>query len=135
MRDFHNNFKVIKNHCKQEAGNTAYVVSAARTGFEAIEFIMSLGTLADADTTLTVLVEDSADNSNWTAVDDAYLIGIEAMGLQFDSDNKSGKIGYVGGAKYVRCTVTPSANSGAIDGCLLMIGAHPLLGAINTQVV
>lgn len=135
MFDLHNNIKVLGQHVKQEAGNTAYVATGDRLGFGAVEFLIALGAIADADATFTVLVEDSADNSAWAAVSDDFLLGVEAMGILFSSDNKCGKIGYAGTKRYVRCTLTPAANASAMDAAVVMIGGHPLDCPHSTQLV
>lgn len=62
-----------------------------RKGFESVTYAIALGSIADADATFTVLLEESNDSgmSGAVAVDDADLIGTEALaGFQFDDDNK-----------------------------------------------
>jgi hypothetical protein len=77
---------------------------------------IAAGTLADIDATFTVLVEDSADNSTFAAVDDTYLIGTEAAAsFLFSDDNTAHKIGYVGPKRYARLTITPANNTGNAD--------------------
>jgi hypothetical protein len=118
--------------------NTAYVSQIVDTqNFDSTLFVGQLGSVADADTTLTVLVEDgNASNlSDNAAVDDAYLIGIEAMGLQFDSDNKTFKIGYKGLKRYVRVTITPANNTGNIFLAGVWIQGHARTSPQTTQVV
>ncbi len=92
-----------------------------RLSFEAITFAILTGTLADADATFGVLVEDAneADKSDAAAVPDSGLIsqtaGVAAeaaAGFTFADDKTTRKIGYVNGKRYVRLTVTPSGNSG-----------------------
>lgn len=77
-------------------------------------FVGVLGTNADANATYTVLVEDGNDASltDNAAVADEFLCGVEAMGLNFDSDNAVFKIGYIGPKRYVRVTITPANNTG-----------------------
>jgi hypothetical protein len=112
MKDLHNRIKCSRGISPAAAttDNTAYVSQIVDTAnFDSTEFVGQLGALSDADTTLTVLVEDGdvANLSDNSAVDDAYLLGVEAMALQFDSDNKTFKIGYKGTKRYVRVTITP----------------------------
>lgn len=135
MRDLHNNVKVLDNTCVTITDNTAQVCTADRAGFEAIEFLVALGTVADVDATLTVLVEDSDDNSAWAAVADDFLLGVEAMGLDFADDLTVGKIGYVGGKRYVRVTVTPANNTGSLPIALVALGGFPINGKQVAQVV
>lgn len=84
-------------------------------GFRSMAFVIATGTLADADATFEVLVEegDESNGSDMAAVADSDLIGTEAeAGFDFSADTATRKIGYVGHKRYVRLTVTPSGNSG-----------------------
>ena len=136
MFDLHNNIKVLGNKVGRVADNTAQVLTVDRTGFLSVEFLIAAGTLADADMTTTVLVEDSADNSNWTAVADDFLLGTEAgAALAFDDDNSTAKIGYAGAEQYVRITLTPANNTGNADLALVAIGGHPRTAPQTTQVI
>lgn len=99
------------------ADNTAQVSQIFDTrGMMGIALIIALGSIADADATFTVLVEegDESDLSDATAVADADLIGTEALaGFQFDDDNELRKIGYNGSKRYLRATITPANNASA----------------------
>lgn len=100
------------------ADNTAYVSEIVDVkGFDALTFVIVTGSLADADATFTVLIEDgdAADLSDNVAVADAHLVGTEALaGFTFAADNKTRKIGYIGKKRYVRMTITPANNSGNV---------------------
>lgn len=116
-RDLHNCIDVKRGLSPVVAGtdNTAYVSQIVDTaGAEAVEFIILIGANTDADVTFTVLVEDG-DNSSLTdnaAVADTFLLGTEALaGFTFADDNEVRKIGYVGGKRYVRVTITPADNA------------------------
>ncbi len=112
------------------ADNTALVSQIIdRQGFSALEFAIAIGSIADADATFTVLVEDgdAANLSDAAAVADALLIGTEAAaGFQFDDDNETRKIGYAGNKRYVRLTITPTGNASAalIAAIAILGGAH-----------
>jgi hypothetical protein len=93
-----------------------------RLGFESVTFAILTGTLADADATFAVLVEDAnaADKGDAAAVPDEGLIGLTigltpeaAAGFTFADDKATKKVGYVNSKRYVRITVTPSGNGGA----------------------
>ena len=59
---------------------------------------------------------------------DTFLLGTEAQaGFQFDDDNECRKIGYVGGKRYVRATITPASNASAA-----LIAAVWVLGHART---
>lgn len=125
LLDLADNLYIARGLSPVAAGtdNTAYVSQifdcANKTG---VCFAILFGTNTDADVTFTVLVEDGDNSalSDNAAVDDAYLTGVEAMGLDYADDNTVSKIGYTGTKRYVRVTITP-ANNGAgniyIAGC------------------
>lgn len=140
MRDLHNNVKYLAaiNPAAATTNNTAFVSAIVDTAnFGSCEFIGVLGSVADADTTLTVLVEDGNDSglSDNGAVADEHLLGVEAMGLNYDSDNKVFKIGYIGPKRYVRVTVTPANNTGNIFLAAVWALGHSRVGPQSTQVV
>ncbi len=119
LLDLHNEIKASRGISPTAAvtDNTAFVSQILDTnGFLSAEFIGLFGAIADADVTFTVLVEDGDDSglSDAAAVADEHLLGVEAMSLQFDSDNKTFKIGYIGPKRYVRVTITPANNTGNI---------------------
>ena len=96
--------------------NTAFVSEIVDTaGAESATFVILTGSLADADATFAVLFEDGnvSNLSDNAAVDDAFLIGTEALaGFTFAADNKVFKIGYKGIKRYCRVTITPANNTG-----------------------
>lgn len=96
--------------------NTAQVGAVVDgLGYDSLTYVIAAGSLADADATFAVLLEESDQSSTgFTAVTDADLIGTEALaGFQFDDDNKCRMLGYKGSKRYTRLTVTPSGNTGA----------------------
>lgn len=114
MRDITNGLDVKRAISPQAArtDNTAIVSQVADLkGYDGCMLAINIGANTDANATFAVLIEDSDDNSSFSAVDDAYLNGTEALaGFQFDDDNEMRKIGYTGIKRYVRATITPSGN-------------------------
>ena len=105
--------------------NTARVGTVVDlVGFDALKYSISIGALADADATFTVLVEDSDDNVTYTAVADDFLLGTEAAAsFTFADDNKQRSIGYNGSKRYNRITITPANNTGsAVFGVTAILG-------------
>ena len=91
-----------------------------------ITYVIATGSIADADATFTVLLEegDASNLSDAAAVADADLIGTEALAaFQFDDDNECRKLGYKGSKRYTRLTITPVANASAA-----LLSAVALLG-------
>ncbi len=105
------------------ADNTAQVGEIIdRLGFESLTYHIATGSLADADATFAVLLEesDAADMSGANAVADEDMIsqtpGVApetAASFQFDDDNEVRKLGYIGHKRYTRLTITPSGNASA----------------------
>jgi len=95
---------------------------------EELVFVIAIGTLADADATFTVLVEDGDDATlvaDGAAVPNAYLHNTEALaGFQFDDDNEVRTIGYFGPKRYVRLTITPANNTGNADISAVAVLGH-----------
>jgi len=103
-------------------------------GIDALVFAIATGSLADADATFTVLIEESDDSgmSGASAVADADLLGTEALAsFTFGGDDKCFKIGYKGSKRYVTCTITPANNTGAALLCVIAITVPQLLPAAN----
>ena len=119
MKDLHNNIQALRAFAPVSGGanNTAVVSQIIDTqGANALEFIISLGNLADDDATFALTAQESnaanMDGSNQVAATD--LLGTTAgASFIFSDDNKVAKIGYVGSKRYVTVTITPSANTGA----------------------
>lgn len=118
MRDLYSNLTIRRAISPVSVADTTAQVSQIidRQGFDSLVFAIATGSIADADATFTVLVEDgdASNLSDNAAVADAELNGTEALaGFQFDDDNETRKIGYIGVKRYVRLTITPVANASA----------------------
>jgi len=130
MRDLHNNIDVRRVISPQSDADTTALVGQIidRLGFGSLEYLIGTGSIADADATFTVLLEESAasDMTGATAVADADLLGTELLaGFQFDDDNEVRKLGYIGSMRYTRLTITPVGNaSAALINAMAVLG-HP----------
>lgn len=91
-------------------------------GAKSCLFSILTGTLADADATFAVLIEegDAANLSDAAAVADADLISASGTGapeteagFSFSDDDAFEGIEYTGSKRYVRLTVTPANNTGS----------------------
>ncbi len=132
MKDLMNKIHVLRAISPVSVGdNTAQVSQVIdRSGFESLTFAIATGSLADADATFTVLVEDgdAANLSDAAAVADAELLGTEALaGFAFGDDDETRKIGYIGNKRYVRLTVTPVNNAAAAVIAAVAVLGHPQL--------
>jgi hypothetical protein len=129
MRDLSNNFAVRRAIAPVVASdNTALVGQVIDgIGFHSLAYAIATGAIADADASFAVLVEHSDESgSGFAAVPDEYLIGTEGgAGFQFDDDNETRKLGYIGDKRFTRLTITPAANAGNAAIAAVAILGHP----------
>jgi hypothetical protein len=105
------------------ADNTAQVSQIIdRQGYDSVMFAILTGSLADTDATFAVLLEESNvsnfGTSNAVADEDmnSHTYGTApetAAAFTFAADDNVRKIGYNGNKRYLRLTITPSANASA----------------------
>lgn len=134
MRDLLNNIHPLKVITPVVvADNTAQVGAIIdRQGYDSLTYLIITGTLADADATFTVLLEegDQANMSDAAAVDDADLIGTEALaGFTFADDGETRKLGYRGNKRYTRLTITPANNAGNAPIAAIAVLGHAAIKA------
>jgi hypothetical protein len=102
---------------------------------DGVTYVISTGSIADADATFTVLLEDgdAADLSDHAGVADQYLVGTEALaGFRFSDDTKAFKLGYIGNKRYTRMTITPVGNaSAAAMGVVAILGYPHIQPTLN----
>lgn len=115
MRDIHNtiNVKRVLSPVAVADDTAAVGEIVDNAGFSAVEYIIALGSIADANATFAVLLEesDASDMTGATEVAAGDLIGTAALaGFRYDSDNKLRKLGYKGKKRYTRMTITPTGN-------------------------
>lgn len=117
------------------ADNTAQVGQVIDgQGFGSVTYLIATGSIADADATFTVLLEECDTSGGvYTAVADADLLGTEALaGFQFDDDNECRKLGYIGIKRYTRLTITPAANaSAAVLAAVAVLGSPSVAPTAN----
>ncbi len=128
MRDLANNLAVRAVIAPVVVSDNTALVGAVidRRSFQGLTYVIATGVLADADATFTVLLEESDQaGSGFTAVADADLIGTEAgAGFIFSDDGAVRKLGYIGGRRYTRLTITPAANAASAPISAVAILGH-----------
>lgn len=130
MKDLMNKIHVVRAISPvSEAGTTALVSQIIdKKGFESLTYVIATGSLADADATFTVLLEEGNDASltDAAAVADADLLGTEVLAaFAFGDDDETRKLGYIGSKRYTRLTVTPVANASAALISAVAVLGHP----------
>lgn len=130
MRDLHNNIDVKRVISPVSVGsNTAQVGQIIdRQGYNSLEYVIALGSIADDDATFAVTLEESDDAAmaNANAVHADHLLGSLALAsFDFDDDNELRKLGYKGHKRYTRLTITPTGNSAAALMSVVAVLANP----------
>jgi len=97
--------KVALNTQAISSDTTTNGVKLDLAGYLGVTFAMTAGAVSAGD--VTILIEDSADNVNFAAVVDQFLISTEGT---LDTANTITSVGYVGKKRYVRASVV-TANS------------------------
>lgn len=133
MRDLINNILVKRVLSPVSVADTTAQVGQVIDiqGYDSATFIILTGSIADADATFTVLLEESdASGSGFAAVADGHMLSQTsgtaaetAAAFQFDDDNEVRKLAYVGSKRYLRLTITPVGNASAA-----LIAATAILG-------
>lgn len=129
MNDLHNGLVYEKGYAPVAAAvadNTAMATGIIDTqGYTELEFVILTGTLEDANATFAVTLEHGDDSglSDTAAPAAAQLVGTTTdASFTYAADGVTKKIGYICGAKrYVRLTVTPSANTGNAPLAILVV--------------
>lgn len=130
MQDLHNNIHVKRVLSPVSVADTTAQVGEIidRQGYDSLTYVIATGSIADADATFTVLLEEGDDSglSDAAAVADADLLGTEVLAaFQFDDDNEVRKLGYKGVKRYTRLTITPVANASAAVLSAVAVLGHP----------
>lgn len=117
MRDLHHNIKVtnVIDPAAIKSGNAATAGAVIDTqGYESLEFLIEAGVLTDGTLTPSLTEGELADGSDGTAVPANDLLGtIAGATFAATDDSKTKTIGYRGGHRYVKLTVT---QAGATTG-------------------
>lgn len=121
------------------ADNTAQASQIIDTrGYGSCTFIILTGSIADVDATFAVTMThgDVANLSDGATVPANMIVGTTTLaGFQFDDDDETRKIGYVGNRRYVRMTITPTNNaSAALMAAVAVLGRPDLAPTPNPPV-
>lgn len=121
-RDIYNNVETVQSLAPAARTASANGTSADMTGYHP-GCLIQINAGAWTDGTHTFEVQDSDDNSTFTAVADAYLLGTEPVIDAAADGGQVYEIGYIGIQPYVRVAVTvATATSGAVYGANIVQG-------------
>ena len=128
-KDLHNQIGVGVAIALTAVANGEDVVGAVidRQGSEGLEIIFQVGEYTDGS--VTPLIEESDNNSDYTAVADANLTNTEESAALTAAGVST--IGYVGFKRYVRATaVTAAASTLSVGASFVKFGLR-LQGTVN----
>lgn len=138
MLDLHNSIKhsrvISPTRVTDNTAQVGQIIDHAN--FDELEYLIAIGTLADADATFTVLLEegDASNLSDAAAVADADLLGTEAgAAFTFAHDDQVRKLGYKGAKRYTRLTITPANNAGNADIAAIAVQSRARKGPQSSQ--
>lgn len=127
-RDLHNNVKATPALNPQAISANGAVNGAIidLAGYESAEFMIQSATLTDGTYTPSITAGDVSDLSDGAAVGTTDLIGtIADATFAATADNSVKKLGYKGGKRYIRLTVTAAGvTSGGTLAAIAALG-HP----------
>ena len=117
--------------------NTALTAPTGSTGFDtrgfdAVNFFIIAGTLADADATFAVEIQEAdTTNGSYTAVADADLIALEStVSFAFGDDNIVKQIGVKPRKRFLRVVITPTNNASAAAFTIVANGVKNITGTV-----
>lgn len=123
MRDLKNNLGPVQSLAPAARTASANGTGADLLGFNSAMVMVDVGAWTDGSHSFAV--EESDDDSTYTAVADADLIGTEPVVDAADEDNQIYKVSYIGTKRYIRAAVTvATATTGAVYGASIVRG-HP----------
>jgi len=116
-RDLVNNISVAQTLAPAARTASANGTGVDLQGYESAAVVIAAGTITDG--THTIEIQESDDNSTFTAVADADLQGSEPT----VASNTVYEVGYLGSKRYIRAITTVSgATSGGVYGAVVVRG-------------
>jgi len=108
MRELHNNVEAVEALQPQSGSSDVDGSTVDLQGFEAVEFVVQHAGGSSGET-IAFDLEESDNDSDWSAVDDADVLGSE-----YSKENPSAetfRMGYNGEKQYVRVVHTAATSS------------------------
>ena len=117
--------------------NTAQVSEIVDTqGYETVMLYILTGVLTDPDATFAVLIESGDDSglSDNVAVADSFMNVDESnVGFDFADDDEVRRIEIRPPERYLRATITPSANTGSVFMAAMWLLGNPRHKPVTAQ--
>ena len=113
IRDLYNNVSPATSLSARAVAAAVNGAGVDMQGFDSADILIDLGTFAGTTPTATIQIQESDDNTNFTAVAAADLIG-GALPASIDTTNDETlyERGYIGSKRYIRVAVTAVGGTG-----------------------
>lgn len=141
MRDMHNNVRSVTALKPVAIGTTGTGQAGKvidRKGYDAVEFLISVGEITATAAAYTVTVKEGDATGSMTSVADADLLGTEAAAgvaaavrTSGTTKNVTRRIGYTGGKRYVQCGIKSTATAGTLVSITALLGRPSLKPTAN----
>lgn len=123
MIDLYNNFKAVQSLKPATRTSSENGDGVDLQGFHAAMIVIDAGAWTDG--THVFEIQESSDDSNYSAVTAGDLQGAEPTISSDAGDDQIYRLGYKGSKRYLRVAVTVSGvTSGAVYGASIVVG-HP----------
>ncbi len=124
MRDLKSNIKAVQSLVPISRNAAGNGLGVDTLGFNSASVLFASGAIGGtASPTFTFEVQESADNSTFTAVADADIRGIEPV---VTTAGAVSQVGYIGNKRYIRAILkTVSGTSPTLDCAATVILGHP----------
>ena len=120
-RDLTNNVLVAESIRPQTASDAVNGETVDLQGFDAVAIAVSVGAITGSSGDASVTLEESDNDSNWTDVDDADILGSEPTAL---AANTAYQFGYRGDARYIRAVFALGGETD-VAICALAVEGEP----------
>jgi hypothetical protein len=124
MRDLKSNIKPVLSLAPATRNAAANGLGVDLTGYNAASVVFSNGAIGGtASPTFTFEVQESDDNTNFTAVADKDLRGVEPV---ITAANQVSQVSYLGYKRYIRAIVkTVAGTTPTLDCAAYVVLGHP----------
>lgn len=106
MQDMHNNIGFSQSVAPQAVTAAINGSGVDRANFDSVEFEINLGTFGGTTPTATIKLQESDDNSTFTDIVAADILGGALPTIDTTNDVAVHKRGYIGNKRYVRGIVS-----------------------------
>jgi hypothetical protein len=123
MRDLKSNIKPVQSLVPLNRNAAANGVGVDLSGFNSASVVFSTGAITGTTPSFTFEVQESADNTTFTAAADADIRGTEPV---VTTANTVTQVSYIGNKRYIRAVVkTVTGTTPTLDCAASVILGHP----------